>query len=94
MQNFNPKDQLDVLLQLERATAELNRLVSERGRSVLRRYPITFALLALFGVVMVSEGVKGILLTLGVLELGPWYLLGIGVVALTALGSVYRKLDK
>jgi hypothetical protein len=94
MQNFNPKDQLDILLQLERATAELNRLVSQRGRSVLRRYPITFALLALFGVVMVSEGVKGTLSTLGVLEIEPWYLLGIGVVVLTALGSVYKKLDK
>ncbi len=94
MQNFNPKDQLDILLQLERATAELNRLMSERSQSVLKRYPISFALLALLGVVMVSEGTKGILSTLGILAIRPWYLLGLGVILLAILGSVYKKLDK
>lgn len=94
MNSSNPRDQLDILLQIEKVTSELNRQMSERGAPVVKRYPLTFAILALFGVVLVSEGIKGLLHEWGLLEIRPIYVLAIGLVILTILGSVYRKLDK
>jgi hypothetical protein len=86
-------DRLDVLLHIERLTEELNKQMSSRSRFVLRRYPLTFGLLALFGVVAVSEGAKGILEEAGLLQ-SPAQLLFIGLFILLILGSVYKKLEK
>lgn len=94
MNGSNPRDQLDILLQIEKVTSELNKQMSTRSAPVVKRYPLTFAILALFGVVLVSEGVKGILNEWGLLEINPAYVLIIGLIILTILGSVYRKLDK
>ncbi len=60
----------------------------------MRRYPLSFALFALFGVVAVSEGVKGILETLGIFDGHPVYMLIVGLVILVITGSLYKKLDK
>jgi hypothetical protein len=89
----NPRDQLDLLLHIERLTEELNGQMSKRGRFVLKRYPLTFGILALFGVVAVSEGAKGMLEEAGLLK-SPVELFVIGLVVLLVLGSVYKKLEK
>ncbi len=91
--NEPTRDQLDLLLRLERVTEELNRHMSLRSKFVLKRYPLTFGLLALFGVVAVSEGAKGVLEDLGFLQ-SPASLLVGGLLLLLILGSVYKKLDK
>jgi hypothetical protein len=91
--NEPTRDQLDLLLRLERLTEELNRQMSQRSKFVLKRYPLTFGLLALFGVVAVSEGAKGVLEELGLLH-SPAYLLLGGLILLLILGSVYKKLEK
>ncbi len=92
--NEPTRDHLDLLLQIEKLTRELNNQMSSRSRFVLRRYPLSFGLLALFGVVAVSEGVKGILERISFLHNEPLYLLGLGLLVLLILGSVYKKLDK
>lgn len=94
MKEDNPRDQLDLLLHLERLTEELNRRMSSPGRFVLRRYPLTFTIAALFGVVAVSEGIKGILEKISIFKNEPFYLLAIGLIILLILGSIYKKLDK
>ncbi len=92
MNENRPENHLDILRQIERLTELVNRIVAERGRPVFSRYPLTFALLVLFGVIMVSEGVKGLLEEWGLLENAPWTLLVIGIVILVLTGSLYRKL--
>lgn len=88
------RDQLDLLLRIERLTEELNRRMGAPSAAAFKRYPLTFGLLALFGVMMVSEGLKGFLERIGFLHDKPLYLLAIGLVILTILGSVYRKVNK
>lgn len=94
MKEPNTRDQLDLLLHLEKLTEELNRRMNSRSQAVLRRYPLTFTLVALFGIVAVSEGVKGILEKINFFQNNPSYLFIAGLLTLIILGSVYKKLDK
>jgi len=41
----------------------------------------------------VSEGVKGILRSLGLFDFNPWILLIIGILILAITGKLYKKLD-
>jgi hypothetical protein len=90
----SPRDQVDLLLHIERLAEDLNKRMSEHSRFALRRYPITFAILALFGVVAVSEGLKGFLERVTLLHENPSYMLILGLLILTILGLVYKRLDK
>lgn len=92
--NGNNRDQLDLLLHIERLTEELNKKMSTRSRFLFTRYPLTFAIVLLFGVVAVSEGVKGILEEVVFLHASPWYMFTGGLLLLIVLGVVYKKLDK
>ena len=88
------RDQPDLLREVERLTEEVNNMVGKQGRPVFRRYPLTFALLALFGAIAVSEGVKGIVSSILVFENNPWYLFLIGLAILVFTGTLYKKLKK
>jgi len=95
MNNKTEKEiDLDILALVEKLSSQVNQAMGQKTKSVFSRYPITFALLILAGVIIVSEGVKGILRDLGVLDINPWYLLFIGLVVLTITGTLYKKLDK
>jgi hypothetical protein len=94
MQDKEFGDQLDVLKHIENLTEGINREMSKRSGSILKRYPITFALLALFGIDAVSVGVKGILGEISVFEENPVLMLAFGLLILTVLGLLYKKLDK
>jgi len=94
MNEPDPRDQLDLLRHVERLTGEVNKVVEQTGRPVFRRYPLTFAILILFGVIAVSEGAKGILKSMGILDGNPLYLLLIGLVILIFTGTLYKKLNK
>ncbi len=91
MTNF--PNEIDALHHIEKLAEGINHEMSKRNHFVLRRYPLTFALLALFGVVAVSEGAKGLLDEAGFKD-HPLSLLLIGLVILSILGLVYKKLDK
>ena len=88
-----PQNQLDILRHIETLTESINKTMGARSRSVLRRYPLTFILLALFGVAAVSEGIKGILELIGFSN-HPVYLFITGLLILTVTGALYKKLDK
>ena len=87
------KINLDILQHVETLSNKLNEVMASRTRSAFRRYPLTFALLILAGVIIVSEGVKGILRSLGLFDFNPWILLIIGILILAITGKLYKKLD-
>ncbi len=87
------KTELDILHEVEKLTRKLNNYMEAQSHSVLGRYPITFTLLALFGVVAVSEGLKGVIEDLGFAG-HPVYMLLAGLAILVITGSLYKKLDK
>lgn len=88
----NPS-QLDLLNKIETLTSDIDSMMRKRSRSVFRRYPLTFGILALFGVVAVSEGAKGILDIAG-LGNHPTYMFFPGLVILIVTGFLYKNLDK
>jgi H+/gluconate symporter-like permease len=89
----NNKTELDILHEVEKLTKRVNSYMEMQSHFVFRRYPLTFTLLALFGVVAVSEGLKGVIEDLGFTG-HPWYMLFAGLVILIITGTLYKKLDK
>lgn len=88
------KDQIDVLKKVEELTNKINELFNQKGKSVFSRYPLTFALAVVFGISMVSEGVKGLLEGVSFLKNSPLTMLIAGIAVLTITGTLYKKLSK
>jgi len=88
------KYQIDLLKKVEDLTRELNRLFSEKGKSVFSRYPLTFALLVIVGATMVSQGIKDLLLEVPFFKDQPLSMLLIGMIVLIITGTLYKKLNK
>ncbi len=88
------KINIDVLKHLEDLSNNMNKIMASRTQAVLSRYPVTFALLILIGVIAIHEGLKGLMKNFGLLEINPWYLIVVGLVVLTITGTLYKKLDK
>jgi hypothetical protein len=88
------KEQLDLLKKVETLTSHLNRLFNEKGRFVFSRYPLTFALLVVFGATLVSQGMKDLLLQIYFFQNKPLVMLISGIVILIITGTLYRKLNK
>ena len=90
----NKNIEVDILKHVESLSAKVNQIMADRTKSVFQRYPITFTLVVLVGVVAVSEGIKGVLESFGGFYDHPWYLLLAGLAILIATGTIYKKLDK
>ncbi|MFH0890581.1 MAG: hypothetical protein V1856_00935 [Candidatus Liptonbacteria bacterium] len=92
----NGKDQigLDILKHLEELSKQINGFMSARTRSVFKRYPLTFLLLILVGVVALSEGIKILITHISFFDGHPIRLILAGLVILIITGTLYRKLDK
>jgi len=90
----NREISVDILKHLEDLSNKINTVMAERAKSVFLRYPVTFSLLILMGVIVLHEGLKGVLKKFGVLDIDPMYLLIAGLVILTITGTLYKKLDK
>jgi hypothetical protein len=88
------KDQIDLLKKVEELTGKLNQTFEEKGKSVFSRYPLTFALLVVFGVTMVSQGVKDLLFRITFLKNEPLIMLFAGIIVLLITGTLYKKLNK
>ena len=88
------KDNIDVLKKLEELTAKMNQMFSDRGKNVFARYPLTFAILILFGVTMVTAGVKEILLEIDFFKNSPYVMILVGILVLAIAGTLYEKLKK
>jgi hypothetical protein len=85
---------VDVLKHIEDLSNQVNKIMAPRAKNVFRRYPITFGLLILLGVMALHEGLKGVMKNYGLLDGNPWYLILIGLVILLITGTVYKKLEK
>lgn len=94
MEDRDIRSQFDVLKHIENLTEGINNKMSKRSVSVLKRYPVTFGILALFGVVSVSEGIKGLLGEVKIFNDSPLLMLIFGLTILLVLGLLYKKLDK
>lgn len=91
----NKKDiSLDILRYIEDLSNKINQLSEARTQSIFRRYPITFGLVVLVGVVLLSEGLKEVILSLDFFKDHPWYMLFSGLLILIITGRVYKKLNK
>jgi len=88
------KEEIDLLKKVEDLTARLNQIFGKKGRYVFGRYPLTFALLIVFGVVMVTEGVKELLREIEFFKNKPFTMLLIGLLILVITGTLYKKLNK
>ena len=89
-----PKEEIDILKKLEDLTARINQLFSEKGKNVFSRYPLLFALLIVFGVTMVTEGMKDLLSKVALFQNSPLVMLLMGLLVLIITGTLYKKLEK
>ena len=88
------KEEIDVLKKVEDLTAKINQLFSEKGKNVFSRYPLLFALLIVFGVTMVTQGIKDLLSEISFFQDKPLTMLLIGLLILIITGTLYKKLEK
>lgn len=88
------KEEIDLLKKIEDLTAKLNQVFGEKGKYVFIRYPLTFALLIIFGATMVSQAVKELLLEIPLFKNSPIAMLLIGLLVLIITGTLYKKLKK
>jgi len=88
------KEEIDLLKKLEDLTAKINQLFSEKGKNVFSRYPLLFALLIVFGVTMVTQGIKDILSEITFFQNSPFVMFLIGMLILIITGTLYKKLEK
>lgn len=89
----NSLDSLDLLRHIEKLAENTNLLMEKKGKSAFSRYPITFTIFVLFGVAAFSEGLKGVLADLGLID-HSIALLVVGFAILIVTGTVFKKLDK
>ena len=88
------KEELDLLKKAEDVTNELNKFFRKKGKSVFNRYPIAFALLVITGGTLMSQGIKGLLLEISLLNNSPLFMFISGLFLLIITGTLYKKLDK
>jgi len=88
------KEQIDLLKKVEALTAKLNETFGKKAKSVFSEYPLTFALLVVFGATMVSQGIKDLLLEITFLKNQPLIMLFTGIIILVITGTLYKKLKK
>jgi len=84
----------DPIQAIEQLTKEIHDHIERQGRNVFKRYPLTFALLATFGVSAVVSGFKGFVDEIDILRDNPLALFVLGVVILLFTGSLYKRLNK
>lgn len=66
--------------------------LDQRRQSAVQRFPLLFTLLGAFGLVATFYGFEGIIDSIDLLNDNPVILLLVGISALTATGSLYKKL--
>jgi hypothetical protein len=94
MPNDENKISVDVLKHLENLSGEINKAIAPRAKTAFERYPVTFGVLILVGIIALNEGLRGVLKEFGLLDINPAYLLIIGLAILLATGTLYKKLHK
>jgi hypothetical protein len=65
---------------------------SKSKKNAFTRYPLLFALLAAFGLVITNDGIQGVISKVDWLNNNPYITLIIGLVILLFTGTLYKKL--
>lgn len=87
----NKKDvTLDPLKDVEDVAKVVDSKVHREARKASRRYPITFALLSLFGFAAVLNGFEGLVAKNVYLSERPGFVLIAGLVILLLTGTLYK----
>lgn len=84
-------NQADVVSSEVRQTIETN--VAPIRTSVLKRYPVLFSLLTVFGLAATYYAFEKILGQYEVLNNNPWLILILGITILTFTGTIYKKME-
>jgi hypothetical protein len=66
--------------------------LSKSKKNAFTRYPLLFALLAAFGLVITNDGIQGLISKVDWLNNNPYITLIIGLVILLFTGTLYKKL--
>ncbi len=87
-------EKLDPLKKVEELTSKANDVFAKKGKSVFEKYPLTFALLVIIGVTLMSQGVKELIMKVSFLKTNPLLMFTMGIIILILTGTLYKKLDK
>lgn len=77
---------------LKEVPAPVINKLAETRESVFAKFPLLFTLLGTFGLVATFYGFEGIINKIDLLANNPVILLGVGLLALIATGTLYKKL--
>ena len=77
---------------LENVINDTNKIVEPVRRTVFHRFPVLFALLVTFGIVMTFLGFEKLLESIAFLNNNPLLMLVIGISTLAVTGTLYKKL--
>ncbi len=83
----------DPIQQMEALVREVHDVIGARSKPVLKRYPLTFAILLVFSLSAISYGFEIIVEHIAFFDRHPWTLLVGGVLLLFITGSLYRWLE-
>lgn len=72
---------------------QVNSYIAPVRKSALKRFPVTFSLLATFGLSTTYYGFEKILSQYDFLNQNPWFILLIGIAVLTFTGLLYKKIS-
>jgi len=84
----------DPIEKIEALTKEFHDYIERQGRGVFERYPLTFALLATFGVVLVGHGINAFVNSVPFLNNNPLLMFVVGLIILFMTGTLYKRLNK
>ena len=79
---------------VEKTVEGVNSYMTPIRDTVLKRYPILFSLLVIYGASMTILGFEYVLHSYGVLEGYPWTVFIVGILVLLFTGKLYKALNK
>ncbi len=72
--------------------AKLVERLSKSKQTAFHRFPLLFAMLAAFGIVITNNGIQGLINKVDWLDNNPFITLFVGVLILLFTGTLYKKL--
>ena len=78
--------------QVKEADRKVVDSFSKSKHNTFARYPLLFALLAAFGIVITNNGIQGVIAKVDWLNRNPIITLIVGIIILLFTGTLYKKL--
>jgi len=84
----------DPIQQAEKVVREVHDSAGKITQPVLKRYPLLFTFLILFGVSATMNGFKILVEDIPIFNEHPAYMMFTGIIVLLFTGKLYKSLDK